>query len=167
MKIWRKILLTFLVGVLFLTTSCTKQAPSPFDQAQQESRAKGATAVVKEAESGGSFNRYFPNASNGYQRVYTQEKKGFAEAKLTRDGKEVAVMAISDTLNNPTAKTKFQSTQETIGGYPAIKQGSNSTALLVGDRYQIKVSSRDASFAESDRQEWLSKFDLRGLSRLN
>jgi hypothetical protein len=167
MQSWRKILVTFLAGILFLTAACTKQPPSRFDGAQQDSSARGATAVVKEAESGGSFNRYFPSTSNGYQRVYTQEKKGFAEAKLIRDGKDVAVMAISDTLNNPTAKTKFQSSQERINGYPAVKQGSNSTALLVGERFQIKVSSRDASFAESDRKDWLSKFDLQGLSRLN
>lgn len=167
MKSWRKVLVTFFVGVLFLITSCTKQPPSSFDRAQQDSQARGATAVAKEAESGGSFNRYFPGASNGYQRVYTQEKKGFAEAKLIRDGKDVAVMAISDTLSNPTAKAKFQSTQDNISGYPAVKQGSNSTALLVGDRFQIKVSSRDTSFGEKDRQEWLSKFDLNGLSRLN
>jgi hypothetical protein len=167
MQNWRKTLVTFLVGVLFLTAACTKQPPSRFDRAQQDSSARGATAVVKEAESGGSFNRYFPSTSNGYQRVYTQEKKGFAEAKLIRDGKDMAVMAISDTLNNPTAKTKFQSSQESINGYPAVKQGSNSTALLVGERFQIKVSSRDASFAESDRKDWLSKFDLKGLSRLN
>jgi hypothetical protein len=167
MQSWRKTLVTFLVGVLFLTAACTKQPPSPFEQAQQDSSARGATAVVKESESGGSFNRYFPGAGNGYQRVYTQEKKGFAEAKLIRDGKDVAVMAISDTLNNPTAKSKFQSSQDSISGYPAVKQGSNSTALLVGDRFQIKVSSRDASFAESDRKDWLNKFDLKGLSRLN
>jgi hypothetical protein len=167
MKNWRRILVTLLVGVLFLTASCTKQPPSRFDQAQQESKARGATAVVQEAESGGSFNRYFPEARNGYQRIYTQEKKGFAEAKLTRDGKDVAVMAISDTLNNPTAKSKFQNAQNSINGYPAVNQGTNSTALLVADRYQIKVSSRDTSFVESDREEWLSKFDLKGLSRLN
>jgi hypothetical protein len=167
MQNWRKTLVTLLVGILFLAAACTKQPPSRFDQAQQDSSARGATAVVKEAESGGSFNRYFPNTSNGYQRVYTQEKKGFAEAKLIRDGKDVAVMAISDTFNNPTAKSKFQSSPDNINGYPAVKQGSNSTALLVGDRFQIKVSSRDASFAESDRKDWLSKFDLKGLSRLN
>ena len=167
MKVWRKTLVTFLVGVLLLIASCTKQPPSRFDRAQQDSRAKGSTAVVKESESGGSFNRYFPRAGNGYQRVYSQEKKGFAEAKLKKDGKEVAVMAISDTLNNPAAKNKFGSSQEMIGGYPAVSQGSKSTVLLVDDRYQVKVSSRDASFTESDRKDWLSKFDLKGLSRLN
>ena len=167
MKIWRKTLTAFIVGVLFLTAGCTAQAPSRFEQAQKDSTARGTTAVVKDAESGGSFNRYFPDAGNGYQRVYTQEKKGFAEAKLKKDGKEVAVMAISDTLNNPNAKSKFQNSQDTIGGYPAVKQGSKSNALLVGDRFQVKVSSRDDSFSESDRKEWLSKFDLQGLSRLN
>lgn len=167
MKSWRKILVICLIGVLLLTTSCTEQVPSRFDQAQQDSSNKGAAAVVQESSSGGNFNRYFPSASNGYERVYTQEKKGFAEAKLKKDGEEVAVMAISDTLNNSAAKTKFQSSQETIAGYPAVKQGSKSNALLVGDRFQVKVSSRDDSFTESDRKDWLSKFDLQGLSSLN
>ncbi len=157
----------FLIGVLLLTTSCTQQAPSRFDTAQQASQAKNAGAVVKEAQSGGSFNRYFPGEQNGYKRVYTQEKKGFAEAKLKRDGQELAVMAISDTLNNPTARNKFQNSRESINGYPAVNQGSKSTALLVGERYQIKISSRNESFTESDRKDWLSKFDLKGLARLN
>ncbi|VEP11993.1 conserved exported hypothetical protein [Hyella patelloides LEGE 07179] len=167
MKSWRKILAICLIGVLFLTTSCTEQVPSRFDQAQQDSSSKGATTVVQESEPGGNFNRYFPSASDGYERVYTQEKKGFAEAKLKKDGEEVAVMAISDTLNNSAAKTKFQSSQETIAGYPAVKQGSKSNALLVGDRFQVKVSSRNDSFTENDRKDWLSKFDLQGLSGLN
>lgn len=162
----RQILLTCLLGTVLLVTACTPQPPSRFDQAQQDSTSRGATAVVKESESGGSFNRYFPEAGSGYQKVYSQEKKGFAEAKLKQDGKEVAVMAISDTLNNPSAVNKFKNSSETIAGYPAVSQGSTGTAILVGDRFQVKVLSRDASFTESDRKAWLSKFDLNGLSKL-
>lgn len=157
----------FLIGVLFLTTSCAQQAPSRFDTAQQASQDRDASAIVQEAKSGGSFNRYFPGEQNGYKRVYTQEKKGFAEAKLKRDGQELAVMAISDTLNNPTARNKFQSSSENINGYPTVNQGSKSTALLIGERYQVKISSRNESFTESDRKAWLGKFDLQGLARLN
>ena len=147
--------------------ACVKEPPSRFDQAQQDSSARGSTAVVKESETGGSFNRYFPDAGSGYQRVYTQEKKGFAQAKLKKDGKDVALMAISDTANNPTARGKFESSQDNIGGYPMVSQGSKSTVLLVADRFQVKVSSKDTAFTESDRKQWLSKFDLKGLSRLN
>ena len=98
--------------------------------------------------------------------TFSQEKKGFAEAKLKKDGKEVAVMAISDTLNNPTAKKKFQNSSNQIKGYPTVGQGKTGTAVLVGDRFQVKVLSRDSSFVESDRLNWLKKFDLSGLARL-
>ena len=163
----RKVLLTFVLGTVLLITSCSTQAPSRFDSAQQDSTAKGSSAVVTESKAGGNFNRFFPDGGNGYQRVYTQEKKGFAEAKLKRDGQEVAVLSISDTLNTPSAVNKFKQSTETINGYPAVNQGKTGTAVLVGDRFQVKVFSRDSSFTEEDRKAWLSKFDLRGLSRLN
>lgn len=162
----KKLLFSLLLSMVLLTTSCAQQAPSRFDQAQQESTARNSSAVVKGSEAGSSFNRFFPTSNNGYERVYTQEKKGFAEAKLKKDGKEVAVMAISDTLNNPTALDKFKSSTAKIAGYPAINQGSTGTAVLVADRFQVKVLSRDPAFNESDRQAWLGKFDLRGLSQL-
>ena len=163
----RKILLSVLLGTLLLVTSCGEQPTSRFDEAQQASTTKGSSAVVAESQAGSSFNRFFPTGNNEYQRVYTQEKKGFAEAKLKKDGKEVAVLAISDTLNNPSAVKKFEQSTETIGGYPAVKQGSTGTAILVGDRFQVQVLSRDDSFTEADRKTWLSKFNLNGLSQLN
>lgn len=162
----RRILTVFVLATLLLVTSCATQTPSRFDQAQQESTQRGASAVVKESTSGGSFNKFFPQAGNGYERVYTQEKKGFAEAKLKKDGQELAVMAISDTLNNPTAIQKFDQSTENIAGYPAVQQGSQGTAILVNNRYQVKVLSRDLSFTKSDRQVWLEKFDLNGLAQL-
>ncbi len=162
----RKFLVALLLGAILLITSCAQQPPSRFESAQQVSSAKGAKAVVKESESGSSFNLYFPGDTGGYKRIYTQEKTGFAQAKLTKDGQEVAMLSISDTLNNPSALEKFQASTETIGGYPVINQGSKSTVVLVGDRFQVKVRSKDDSFDEEDRRDWLSKFDLRGLSKL-
>ena len=160
-----KILIAGVLAVLVLVTSCAK-APSQFDQAQQESTARGAAAVVKESTSGGSFNRFFPPSGGGYERVYTQEKKGFAEAKLKQDGKVVAMLAISDISNNPAAANKFQNSQTTIKGFPSIEQGATASTVLVNNRYQVKVLSRDADFAASDRQAWLAKFDLDGLAKL-
>ncbi|ACK70508.1 conserved hypothetical protein [Gloeothece citriformis PCC 7424] len=162
----RRILTVFVLATLLLVTACSPEPPSRFEQAQQESTQRGASAVVKESTSGGSFNKFFPQAGGGYERVYTQEKKGFAEAKLKQDGKEVAVMAISDTLNNPSATQKFEQSSEKIAGYPAVQQGSQATAILVNDRYQVKVLSRDPSFTADDRQTWLEKFDLNGLAQL-
>ncbi|MCA2644164.1 MAG: hypothetical protein EWV49_05525 [Microcystis aeruginosa Ma_QC_Ch_20071001_S25] len=160
-----KILIAGVLAVLLLVTSCAK-APSQFDQAQQESTARGAAAVVKESTSGGSFNRFFPPSGGGYERVYTQEKKGFAEAKLKQDGKVLAMLAISDISNNPAAANKFQDSQTTIKGFPSVEQGATATAVLVNNRYQVKVLSRDADFSASDRQVWLAKFDLDGLAKL-
>ena len=160
-----KILIAGVLAVLLLVTSCAK-APSQFDQAQQESTARGAAAVVKESTSGGSFNRFFPPSGGGYERVYTQEKKGFAEAKLKQDGKVLAMLAISDISNNPAAANKFQDSQTTIKGFPSVEQGATATAVLVNNRYQVKVLSRDTDFTASDRQAWLAKFDLDGLAKL-
>ena len=161
----RKVIVVFSLSLLLLT-SCATQAPSRFEQAQQESSQRGSSAVVRESESGGSFNKFFPPSGGGYQRVYSQEKKGFAEAKLKKDGKEVAVLAISDTLNNPSAAKKFEKSTQKIKGYPAVSQGKTGTTVLVGDRFQVKVLSRDPAFSESDRQAWLDKFDLKGLSKV-
>ena len=85
---------------------------------------------------------------------------------MKKDGKEVAVLAISDILNNPSAAKKFEKSSQKIKGYPAVSQGKTGTAVLVGYRFQVKVLSRDSSFSEGDRQTWLEKFDLNGLSKV-
>ncbi len=164
-KILAVVLLPFLLWVSL--SACSPQPPSRFDQAQQESTQRGASAVVKESSQGSAFNAFFPQAGGDYQRVFTQEKKGFAEVKLKKEGKEMAVMAISDILNNPSAAQKFQSSTLKVAGYPALQQGATATALLVADRYQVKVLSRDPSFTAKDREQWLTKFNLTGLASLN
>lgn len=162
----RKFVITFsLIGCLLLT-SCGSPTTSRFDEAQQESTSKGATAVVDTAQSGSTFNRYFPDSADGYERVYSQEKKGFAQAKLKREGKEIAILSISD-VSSPSTVNKFQDSTSQIEGYPAIEQGTTATAILVNDRYQVKIRSKDDSFSPGDRQKWLGKFNLRGLAQLN
>lgn len=162
-----KILTSFLLAVLLLMTACATEPPSRFDQAQQESTQKGVKAVSKDATAGGEFNKFFPQSSGGYKVVYSQEKKGFAQAKLKKEGKEMAALSISDVSSNPSAAKKYEKSTEKIGGYPAANQGSKVTGVLVKDRYQVKVQSRDpAAFTESDRKAWLKKFDLAGLAAL-
>ncbi len=163
----RRLVAALILTSCLLFTSCSQQAPSRFDAAQQESTSKGATAVVKDSQSGSAFNRYFPDSADGYERVYSQEKKGFAQAKLKQDGKEIAIMSISDVLNNPSTVEKFQESSSQINGYPEVSQGSTGTAVLVNNRYQVKIRSKDSSFSQSDREKWLKRFDLRGLSKLN
>lgn len=163
---FRRILAPFLVSVLLLLGACSAKEPSRFSKAQEESTRRNATpAVVKEAEQGSSFNKFFPKGGDGYNRVYTQEKKGFAEAKLKRGGKDVAVLSISDTVSTPSAANKYQQSSDKISGYPAVQMGNNGTGVLVG-RYQVKVQSRDSSFTRKDREAWLKRFDLSGLARL-
>ena len=99
--IWKRLRRTIaplLLTVLLLVTSCSSQPASRFDQAQRESTQRGAApAVVKEATQGSEFNKFFPKDGDGFDRVFVQEKKGFAEAKLNKGGKNVAMLSISDT----------------------------------------------------------------------
>ncbi len=163
----RRVLAAVLLSVLLLTTACAQQAPGRFDQVQQESsRQKSGQAVSKDATQGSEFNKFFPSAGDGYQRVFTQEKKGFAEAKLKKEGKDAAMLSISDTTSVPGAAAKFANSSKKISGYPAVEVGNTQTAVLVGDRYQVKVLSRSPSFTASDREAWISKFNLSGLARL-
>lgn len=166
---WRKLLASVVLSLVLLVSACSSQPPSRWDAAQQQSTQKTQVQANKannaKATEGGDFNKFFPKASGGYQRVYTQEKKGFAEAKLKKDGQDLAVMSISDTTTNPSATQKFQNSTQKIGGYPAVTQGANGTAILVG-KYQVKVQSRNPAFSAADRENWLKKFDLNGLSTL-
>lgn len=172
---WPKILLSFsLAFMLLISAGCATQAPTRWDQAQETStqRTKTTPTVVngtplpKKAVSGGKFNQFFPSSGNGFSRVYVQEKAGFAEAKLEKGGKTVAMLSINDLASNPSAAQKYGSSTEKIGGFPAVQQGANATAVLVGNRYQVKVQSRDPSFSSADRQAWIQKFNLNGLANV-
>ncbi len=162
----RRFFATILISVLLFTTACSKAAPSRFDQAQQDStRQKSGQAVAKNATQGSEFNKFFPPAGDGYQRVYTQEKKGFAEANLKKGGKVVAQLAVSDTTSIAGAAAKFAKSTKQIAGYPAVQVGNTQTSVLVG-KYQVKVLSKDPTFSPSDREAWIQKFNLSGLSKL-
>jgi hypothetical protein len=159
------------LACLMLISACKASAPSRWDTATQdappaiEAPADTATAEA-EVLPGSSFNAFFPAEGDGYERIYTQEKSGFAEAKLKQDGAELAMLSVSDTAANPAATTKYQSSDRTIAGYPAKDIGSTATGILVGDRLQVKVLSRSDDFDVSDREAWLEKFDLAGLEAL-
>lgn len=165
---WRKLLAALVLSVVLLVSGCSQKEPSPYSQAQQESTQRDAQpAVAKDATQGSTFNQFFPASGQGYEVVFTQEKKGFAEAKLKQGGQEMAVMAVSDTTSLPQAAQKFQSAAEKLAGYPVLEIGSTQTAVLVADRYQVKVLSRDPAFTQQNRRDWLQKFDLTGLANLN
>jgi hypothetical protein len=154
---WRRLGLLILVAVLAITASGCGQE-SRWDEADQTT--KGERATSKDAVSGSTLNQFFPVPDEA-KITFTQEKLGFAQAKLTQDGQEVATLSISDTANNPDALTKFESTDEVLSGYPLATVGSKGSAILVGGRFQVQVRSVDAGF---DRESWLLEFDLDGLS---
>ncbi|MDJ1184691.1 hypothetical protein [Roseofilum casamattae] len=163
----RKMWIALFTATLLLVSACASEPPSRFEQTQQESTQRNAApAVVKEAVAGSTFNRFFPKSGGGYDVVPAQEKKGFAEYKLKQSGKDVAVLSINDTINLPAAKKKYEQSTQRISGFPAVTQGKNITGVLVADRFQVKAQSRDTAFTASDRQTWLQKFDLQGLSRV-
>lgn len=162
----RKILAAVLISVLLLTYACAPKTPGRFDQAQQEStRQKSGQAVAKNATQGSKFNAFFPAGGDGYQRVYTQEKKSFSEANLKKGGKVLAQLAISDTTSTPNAAAKFSKSTKKVAGYPAVAVGNTQTAILVG-KYQVKVISKDPTFTPKDREAWIEKFNLDGLAKL-
>jgi hypothetical protein len=154
-------------AVIVSLTACSKEDPR---WSEADKKSKEAIEAKKQAqesgalpkpEEGGSFNKFFPKNEAGYDMIASQEKTGFAEYKLKKDGKELAMIA-----NNPQAADKFKSSTKKIGGFPAVDQGSTATAVLVGGRFQVKVLSRDASFTKANREAWLQKVNLAGLAAM-
>jgi hypothetical protein len=165
---WRKALVPIFLSCVLLFSACSNKAPSPYAQTQKETNGRNApAAVAKNAEAGGEFNKFFPQGDAGYARVFSQEKKGFAEAKLNKGGKNVAVLSISDTTSLPAAAKKYEKSTTKLNTYPLLDEAPlKSTGVLVNNRFQVKVASRDPSFTGVDRKAWLQKFNLDGLSKL-
>jgi len=163
---WRRALLPLLLSTLLFATACASKT-SPYAQVQKDTtRWNAPSAVAKTAEQGATFNQFFPDHVQGYEIVPAQEKKGFAEYKVNRDGENVAVISISDTTSLPTAAIKYQSSDFKVGDYPAVDQGAMATGLLINNRYQVKVLSRSPAFTRDDRIAWLEKVDLKGIALL-
>lgn len=130
--------------------------------------AEGTQAPLPgKAVAGGALNKFFPNDADGFDRVFTQEKNGFAMANLKKGGKKVASLSINDTAASPSTRDKFKSASRKIGGYPAVSEGmSSGLAILVADRYQVKIRAEGPELSDSDLEAWLQKFDLAGLAAL-
>ncbi|MEM9136611.1 MAG: hypothetical protein AAGB01_04600 [Cyanobacteria bacterium P01_F01_bin.42] len=164
---WRTLLLSLVLCLTFIISGCQSEPPSPYADVQAETTQRGAPkAVARDATQGSEFNQFFPDAADGFERVFTQEKKGFAEAKLKKDGQNMAMLSISDTSSLPNAASKYDQATESIAGYPAVEIGNTQTAILVAERYQVKVLSRDQSFDQENRQDWIQRFNLSELAEL-
>ena len=153
-----------LILAALLLAACTPEAASKW--AEAAATAQGQQATVAEAVAGSEFNAIFPDSHGDFDVVFTQEKIGFAEATLKEDGVEVATLSIFDTVSNPEAAEKYAESDEEIEGFPLVDVGSNGSAILVADRFQVQVRSKTADFTENDRKEWLALFDLAVLAGL-
>ncbi|MGB2926413.1 MAG: hypothetical protein WBB82_14010 [Limnothrix sp.] len=156
-----------LLSVMLLLTACGGTATSPSVDVDAPAQTTTTSPVDATPQKGSAFNKFLPSGGGGYDTTFTQEKEGFAEVKLTKGGTEMAKISISDTANNLAALSKFDGANDSVSGFPVVAQGSKATAALVGDRYQVKVMSRNDSFTAADREAWLQKVDLQGLARLN
>jgi hypothetical protein len=149
---------------------CQKKE-SRWDAAQRESsqpKTETPAPAAPPATAGGSLNKFFPKAADGFEVTPSQEKKGFAEYKLKKDGKEMAMLSISDTSANsdPNAVGKYKQSSLKVGGYPAVALGNTMLSVLVADRYQVKVQSKDPAFTKTQSEAWIQKFDLAGIAQL-
>ena len=136
----RRVLAALLLSVVLLTTACTTKAPSRFDQVQQAStKQRSGQAVTKNATQGSKLNSFFPKGGDGYDRVYTQEKKGFSEANLKKAGKVVAQLTISDTSSIPGA-TKSKAFNKEIVKPLVGSSSTNSKIALLPNQTRLKPS---------------------------
>jgi len=123
-----------------------------------------ADVPLAQVVNGSAFNRLFPAPEVGQQLVFTQEKRGFSEARLKQGGEALALLAISDTRTAPEARAKFDGSRERLQGWPLLEQGAQASALLVADRFQVKVIGQ--GLAADQRHVLLEGFDLPGLAAL-
>ena len=174
MNIPRMSLLTSLIAcsLFFGLTGCNTgkpDAPAPppvFSAPTPRPVGNIKPAATGNVVEGAALNKIFPPAGGGYKVTYTQEKKGFAQAEVTQDGKKLATLSISDTLANPEAKAKFAASGTPVAGYPSAHVGAQGTAVLVGDRFQVQVRSLSPAMNAAGREAWLQKFNLDALKRL-
>ncbi len=115
---------------------------------------------------GKEFNKFFPSKSSGYDVNFAQEKVGTSQAKLKKSGKEVATLTVTDLASNPKTRDKYLTTSTKVGNYPSTTVGSLGTSILVGERFQVQVRSKDQTFSASDREAWLKKFNLTSIANL-
>ena len=92
-----------------------------------------------------TLKNYFPpDGAGGYRRVIRAGKDGYAEAALEKDGKEVAVLSISDAERMAYVKAKFESATEKLEGSPLLTVGSDLSTILVKDRFRDQGAQQDA-----------------------
>lgn len=125
-----------------------------------------ADVPLSQVVNGTAFNRLFPEPDAGDQLVFTQEKRGFSEARLKHGDQVKALLAISDVSTAPGARRKFEASQCRLQGWPLVEPDQQATALLVADRIQIKVIGQGDGLEAEERQALIGRFNLKGLAAL-
>lgn len=153
-----------------LTTACSKKEtpPTPAPVASASGPRVTVTTTTDAGPTDASaplaaLKNYFPaDGAGGYKRVIqSTARDGYAEAALEKDGKEVAVLSISDAERMAYVKAKFESATDKLDGYPLLTSGKDLSTILVNGRFQIKVLSK--TLDAEQRKAILSSFDLKGL----
>lgn len=128
----------------------------------------GTVADLPRAEvvNGTAFNRLFPQPGPGQTVVFSQEKRGFSEARLRQGDNTLALLAITDTITIPESRDKFRASSERLQSWPLLDQGARASALLVADRFQVKVLAQSDDLDAAERHRLISGFDLNGLAGL-
>lgn len=161
--------LAFLAATLLLAPlGCRRSAPPPpppIERPAPPPPVLEATPVPSTPVSGSELNAFFPASGvDGHERVFTQEKDGVVLAELSKGGKKLATLSISDTASSPGSLGKYQTSAKRIAGLPAADIGSNATGVFVGNRFQVQVRSNDPSFTAANREAWIQKFQLAELA---
>ncbi len=151
------------ISLVLLIGSASCRRADPQEKPANIELVEEASAEGK--VSGGSLNAFFPKDEGDWDVIYTQEKEGFSQAKLEKDGAEVATLSVSDFSENAAGRAKFEASTMKIAGLAAQARGKKGTVVLAG-RFQVSVRSKDNSFTEDDRKAWIQKFDLTGLQAL-
>jgi hypothetical protein len=164
---WIKLLRLISLALLLAgATGCgCSQEPDRWAAAQQKS-TQNPKAVSTEAASGSEFNRFFPQVQSPWDIVFKQEKPGFAQASLQQSGREVAVLSVFDTKSNPEAAEKFKTAPKNLSGLPLVESAADTTEVLAGNRFQVQVRSTDPLIGPKEREEWLAKFNLDAIGRI-
>ena len=115
---------------------------------------------------GPAFNPLFPKLHTSEQLVFTQEKRGFSQARLKEGETTKALLSISDVLTSPSSRAKFSDAKLELQSWPLVDQGTEASALLVADRFQVKVIGQGAGLTPDDRHDLLNAFDLKALAAL-
>jgi hypothetical protein len=125
-----------------------------------------ANVPTSQVVNGTAFNRLFPKPQTGEQLIFTQEKRGFSQARLKAGDRTRALLSIADVITAPEAREKFSGASQRLRNWPLVEQGPQASALLVADRFQVKVIGQGDGLDQEQRHVLLDAFDLPGLAAL-